>query len=91
MQMMNLGDALLVVIFRSARLNRRANLTAFCRRRRCSVAELEQAFEQLEARALISFHPEGERLTLSGLALGAALAKQRTVARPLAHCRPLAA
>lgn len=91
MQPMPLPEALLVLLFRSARHNRRPNLTAFCRRQHCSVGELEQALRQLEARGLLSFDEQGERLTLAGLAVGAALAKQRLVQRPLAHCRPLAA
>lgn len=88
---MPLPQALLVLVFRAARFERRPNLTAFCRRQRCSVLELERAFEQLEAQSLIAFYPEGERLTLTGLAVAAALAKQSTQQRPLAHCRPLAA
>ena len=91
MQMLPLPQALLVLVFRAARCERRPNLTAFCRRRRCSVPELEHAFDRLETEGLICFYPEGERLTLRGLAIAAALAKQTTLQRPLAHCKALAA
>ena len=92
MQMLPLPQALLVLVFRAARCERRPNLTAFCRRQRCSVLELERAFERLETQELITFYPEGERLTLRGLAVAAALAKQSSQQqRPLAHCKALAA
>jgi len=89
---MPVPQALLVLVFRSARAGRRPNLTAFCKRSRISVAALQGAFDVLEQQGLLSFSPEGERLTLEGLALGAALARrgyQQT--RPLVACRSLAA
>ena len=89
---MPLPQALLVLVFRSARLGRRPNLTAFCRRARASVAQLQAAFDQLEEEGLLSFSPEGERLTLQGLAVGAALSRRGSRQhRPLVACRPLAA
>lgn len=89
---MPLPQALLVLVFRSARAGRRPNLTAFCRRSGISVAALQSAFDELERRALLSFCPEGERLTLQGLALGAALSRRNSGrTRPLATCRTLAA
>lgn len=91
---MPVPQALLVLVFRSARTGRRPNLTAFCRRSRISVAQLQAAFDELELAGLLSFSAEGERLTLQGLAVGAALSKrasQRQQHRPLAACRPLAA
>jgi hypothetical protein len=89
---MPLSQALLILVFRCARAGRRPNLTAFCRRTRTSVEGLQRAFERLEEAGLVSFGPEGERLTLEGLALAAALARRssRTV-KPLAACRPIAA
>jgi hypothetical protein len=89
---MPLPQALLVLVFRSARAGRRPNLTAFCRRARTSVAGLQRAFDQLEEAGLLSFGPTGEQLTLQGLAVAAALARRtsRTV-KPLAACGPLAA
>jgi DNA-binding IclR family transcriptional regulator len=89
---MPLPQALLVLVFRSARAGRRPNLTAFCRRSRVSVAALQNAFDELEQQGLLSFCPEGERLTLQGLALGTALSRRSSGrARPLATCRTLAA
>jgi DNA-binding IclR family transcriptional regulator len=89
---MPLPQALLVLVFRSARAGRRPNLTAFCRRSRASVAALQRAFDELEQRGLLSFGPEGERLSLEGLALGAALARRNAGhKRPLVACRSLAA
>ena len=89
---MPLPQALLVLVFRSARAGHRPNLTAFCRRSRTSVAQLQRAFDELEQRGLLSFAADGERLTLEGLALGAALSRSRAGgARPLASCRRLAA
>lgn len=89
---MTTPQALLVLIFRSARVGRRPNLTAFCERNQLSVSTLQNAFDQLEESGLLAFGPEGERLTLPGLAVAAALSKQkRQQARPLASCRPLAA
>jgi DNA-binding IclR family transcriptional regulator len=84
--------ALLVLIFRSARVGRRPNLTAFCKRTDLTVAALQRAFDQLEQQGLLSFSPEGERLTLQGLAVAASLSRRaRRQHRPLASCRPLAA
>jgi hypothetical protein len=87
---MPLPQALLILVFRSARSGRRPNLTAFCRRTRTSVAQLQCAFDELEHSGLLSFAADGERLTLQGLALGAALSRAGR-ARPLASCRRLAA
>jgi hypothetical protein len=89
---MPLPQALLVLVFRSARTGRRPNLTAFCRRSQIGVAQLQAAFDELERAGLLSFSPEGEHLTLEGLAVGAALSKRASQRhRPLAACRPLAA
>lgn len=89
---LSIPEALLVLVFRAARHGRRPNLTAFCARSHTDVAQLEAAFETLEARGLLSLLPEGERLTLQGLALGAALsARLGTRQRPLRWCRSLAA
>lgn len=89
---MPLPQALLVLVFRSARTGRRPNLTAFCRRSRISVTALQAAFDELEQQGLLSFCPEGERLTLQGLALAAALSRRASQRhRPLASCRSLAA
>jgi hypothetical protein len=89
---MSLPQALLILVFRSARAGRRPNLTAFCRRSQASVAQLQAAFDQLEEQGLLAFCPEGERLTLQGLAVAAALSRAKPQAhRPLATCRPLAA
>jgi len=89
---LTLPQSLLVLVFRSARAGRHPNLTAFCRRSSAGVAELQQAFDQLEQQALLSFSAEGERLTLKGLALAAALARRASVCRrPIASCRALAA
>lgn len=89
----NLPKALLVLVFRCARAGRRPNLTAFCRRTGASVAELQRAFDRLEQEGLLSLTPEGERLTLPGLALAAAWSRAQggAKARPLAACRRLAA
>jgi hypothetical protein len=89
---LNAPQALLVLVFRSARVGRRPNLTAFCKRSELTVAALQSAFDQLEQQGLLSFSPEGERLTLQGLAVAASLSRRsRRVHRPLAACRPLAA
>ncbi len=89
---LSVTEALLILVFRAARHGRRPNLTAFCARRGVGVAELEQAFERLEQRGLLSFDSRGESLTLQGLALGAALSRRASARqRPLASCRPLAA
>jgi hypothetical protein len=85
-------QALLVLVFRSARVGRRPNLTAFCKRSSLTVAALQGAFDQLEQQGLLSFSPEGECLTLQGLAVAASLSRRsRRAHRPLASCRPLAA
>jgi len=84
--------ALLISVFRAARGGRRPNLTAFCKRAAVSVAELQRAFDELEQQGLLSFTPDGERLTLQGLAVAAALSRAAGRRhRPLAACRPLAA
>jgi len=89
---MSAAEALLILVFRSARVGRRPNLTAFCRRTGLKVAELQRAFDVLEERGLISFNAEGERLTLEGLALATALSRRtKRQHRPLASCRALAA
>ena len=89
---MSAPKALLILVFRSARVGRRPNLTAFCRRSGLKVAELQRAFDLLEERGLLSFNAEGERLTLEGLALATALSRRTERAhRPLASCRALAA
>ena len=89
---MPLPQALLVLVFRSARSGRHPNLTAFCRRSGTNVAALQRAFDELEQQGLLSFSHEGERLTLQGLALGAALSRRVSHAhRPLVSCRSLAA
>lgn len=89
---MSAAEALLVLVFRSARVGRRPNLTAFCKRSRLSVAKLQRSFDLLERQGLLAIHPEGERLTLQGLAVAAALSRRtRAAQRPLASCRPLAA
>jgi DNA-binding MarR family transcriptional regulator len=85
-------QALLVLIYRSARIGRRPNLTAFCERGQVSLAELQAALDRLEEGGLIAFNQQGERLTLEGLAVAAALAgaSSRRQRSPQA-CRPLAA
>jgi hypothetical protein len=89
---MSVAHALLVLVFRSARVGRRPNLTAFCKRSQLSVAALQGAFDQLEQQGLLSFSPEGERLTLAGLAVASAVSRRASRAhRPLASCRRLAA
>jgi hypothetical protein len=89
---LTLPQSLLVSVFRSARAGRHPNLTAFCRRARVGAGDLQRAFDQLERQGLLSFSAEGERLTLQGLAVAAALAKTASAGqRPLAACRPLAA
>ncbi len=89
---LTLPQSLLVLIFRSARGGRRPNLTAFCKRSGAGVAELQQAFDQLEQQALLSFSAEGEQLTLEGLAVAASLARRASAShRPIARCRALAA
>jgi DNA-binding IclR family transcriptional regulator len=86
------SKALLIAVFRSARSGRRPNLTAFCKRARIGAAELQRAFDQLEQSGLLSFAPAGERLTLEGLAVAAALSRSASARhRPLAACRALAA
>lgn len=90
--MQSVAQALLLLVFRSARVGRRPNLTLFCRRAGLSVRQLQLAFDALEQQGLLAIGPEGERLTLQGLAVGAALAKRRSQQpRPLASCRRLAA
>jgi DNA-binding IclR family transcriptional regulator len=85
-------QALLISVFRAARGGRRPNLTAFCKRAAITVAELQRAFDELEQQGLLSFTPHGERLTLQGLAVAAALSRAAGRRhRPLAACRPLAA
>ena len=85
-------QALLVLVFRSARVGRHPNLTAFCKRSDLSVAALQSAFDQLEQQGLLSFSLEGERLTLQGLAVAAAISRRASRQhRPLAACRSLAA
>jgi DNA-binding IclR family transcriptional regulator len=89
---MPVTQALLVLIFRSARVGRRPNLTAFCKRADLTVAALQRSFDQLEQQGLLSFSPEGERLTLQGLAVAASLSRRAPRQhRPLASCRSLAA
>jgi hypothetical protein len=89
---MSVTEALLVLVFRSARVGRRPNLTSFCKRARLSVEQLQAAFDALELRGLVTFGPDGEQLTLEGLAVGAALSRSASLRhRPLASCRPLAA
>ena len=89
---MPLPQALLILVFRCARSGRRPNLTAFCQRSQCSVTELQAAFDSLEQQGLLSFSPQGERLTLQGLAVAANLSRSATARhRPLAACRSLAA
>jgi hypothetical protein len=89
---MSLAEIVLLQVFRCARTNRRPNLTALCRRAGASAQELESVFERLEQQGFLSFGAEGERLTLAGLALGAALSRAASRRhRPLAACRRLAA
>ena len=89
---LSLPEALLVLVFRAARVGRRANLTAFCARRRIGIPALEAAFAHLEQCGLLSFERGHEQLTLAGLAWAAALSKSHHAQqRPLASCRPLAA
>ena len=89
---MPLPQALLVLVFRSARAGRRPNLTAFCKRFDVTVAALQRGFDQLEQQGLLSFGPEGESLTLQGLAVGAAWSRRFSQRhRPLASCRTQAA
>jgi hypothetical protein len=88
----SLPQALLVLVFRAARVGRRANLTLLCQRRRVGVSALEAAFDELEQSGLLRFTGGLEQLTLEGLAVAAALSKScREAQRPLASCRPLAA
>lgn len=85
-------QALLVLIFRCARVGRQPNLTAFCRRFGLSVDHLQKAFDQLEKQGLIALSPRGESLTLQGLAVAAGLSRRVQVRqRPLASCRSAAA
>lgn len=89
---LSLDEALLVSVFRAARSGKRANLTLFCRRRGASVEQLAKALARLEGRRLLSLERSGERLTLEGLAVAAALSSRlRRLQRPLAACRSLAA
>ena len=86
------SEALLILVFRCARSGRRPNLTAFCKRSGATVAELQHAFDALERQGLLSFTQAGERLTLEGLTVGAALSRRASARhRPLAACRRLAA
>jgi len=88
----NLPEALLVLVFRCARAGRQPNLTAFCRRSGASAFQLQAAFDVLERGELLTLTPEGERLTLRGLAVAAALSSARRGGlRLLVACRPLAA
>jgi hypothetical protein len=92
MQMITLSQALLVLVFRAARVGRRANLTRFCQRCRVDAEALAAAFTLLEERGFLTLDNGDERLTLEGLALGAALSKSWSETRRLlASCRPLAA
>jgi DNA-binding GntR family transcriptional regulator len=85
-------QGLLVLVYRSARLGRRPNLTAFCRRGGISVACLQAAFDRLEQEGLLTIDDRGERLTLPGLAVAAALARASSRRqRAVSACRPLAA
>ena len=84
---LTLSQSLLILVFRSARSGRRPNLTAFCKRSGVGVAELQQAFDQLEQQALLSSSAEGERLTLDGLAVAAALAFARIAAEAAISAR----
>lgn len=85
-------QALLLVVFRSARAGHRPNLTAFCKRFALSVEQLQRAFDELEQQGLISISPQGETLTLPGLAVAAALARSMSRRhRPLVSCRNVAA
>jgi ribosomal protein S19E (S16A) len=89
---MPITQALLVLIFRCARAGRRPNLTAFCRRHALRVAQLQAAFDQLEHAGLVSFSPQGEQLTLEGLAIAASLSRRVSASlRPLVSSRRLAA
>jgi hypothetical protein len=82
----------LVLVFRCARAGKKPNLTAFCKRFGLSVAQLQQAFDQLEHADLVSFSARGENLTLQGLAVAASLSRRVQVKqRPLAGCRAAAA
>jgi hypothetical protein len=88
----SLPQALLILVFRAARVGRRPNLTLLCRRRRVGIAALEAAVEELEQAGLLRVSAGLEQLTLPGLAVAAALSKScRDGQRPLASCRPLAA
>lgn len=85
-------QALLVLVFRSARAGRRPNLTAFCKRFRLSVEQLQHALDDLEQQGLLRISPRGESLTLPGLAAAAALSRSMTKRhRPLVSCRSIAA
>jgi hypothetical protein len=85
-------QALLVLVFRSARAGRRPNLTAFCKRFSLSVEQLQRAFDQLEQQGLLRISPQGESLTLPGLAVAASLARTMSKRhRPLVSCRNIAA
>jgi hypothetical protein len=85
-------QGLLVLVYRSARVGRRPNLTAFCERGGVSVAELQAAFDRLEEQGLLAFDHHGERLTLQGLAVAASLARASSGRhRPAMASRSLAA
>ena len=85
-------QALLVLVFRCARAGRRPNLTAFCKRVGITVAALQQAFDRLEELGLITVSPQGENLTLQGLAVAASLSRSLSNRhRPLRSCRGIAA
>lgn len=89
---MTVAESLLVLVFRAARSGRRANMTSFCQRHRLTVAQLQAAFDQLELAGLMDCGANGERLTLPGLAVAAALSRRMSERhRPLASCRRLAA
>lgn len=83
-----LAAQLLVLLFKASRRQSRLNLAAIGHRRGSSLADLQAALDLLAERNLIAFGPAGERLTLSGLALAATLARTTAARqRPLAWCR----
>jgi hypothetical protein len=86
------AQALLVLVFRCARVGKKPNLTAFCKRFGLTAMQLQQAFDRLESQELLTFSPRGESLTLKGLAVAASLSRRVQVKqRPLAACRADAA
>ena len=88
----NLPEAFLVLVFRATRAGLRPNLTAFCQQRGASAAALGHAIDFLERRGLLGFGQHGEKLTLAGLAMAAALSRRASERdRPLAACGRLAA